>query len=212
VKPGFISLLIITLFSLTTTLAAQASDSEQNRPAGPQGAASQEQTNKALARQFYEQVWFSRNLSAVDNLVAPTYIVHDIGDRKGVTEPSDQQKQIADFFWQNGEMTGRIDYQIAEDDLVATRWQWEFKPQTWWMKALGGQQQIPIINVFRFRDSKIVEIWNHRHDIDTFQGNILFVQGLFVGLVPAVILAASTFLLWRKLRRQRKAIRIQEAI
>jgi len=209
VKSGFISLLIITFFSITTTWAAQSFNSGQNRALGVRGAASQEQTNKALARQFYEQVWFSRNLSAVDDLVAPTYVVHDIGDRKGVTEPADEQKQIADFFWQNGEMTGRIDYQIAEGDLVATRWQWEFKPKTWWMKALGGQKQIPIINVFRFRDGKIVEIWNHRHDIDTAQGNILIIQGLIVGLMPTFILAVVTFFLWRKLRKQRRAIKMQ---
>jgi predicted SnoaL-like aldol condensation-catalyzing enzyme len=157
-------------------------------------------------------VWFSRNLSAVDDLVAPTYVVHDIGDRKGVTEPADEQKQIADFFWQNGEMTGRIDYQIAEGDLVATRWQWEFKPKTWLMKTLGGDERIPIINVFRFKDGKIVEIWNHRHDIDTSQVNILFIKGLFAGLVPALILAVVTFLMWRKLRKQRKAIKMQEAV
>jgi len=207
VKSSFISLLIISFLSISISQAAQSSNTEQNR-AGVARVTSQEQTNKALARQFYEQVWFSRNLSAVDDLVAPTYVVHDIGDRKGVTEPADEQKQIADFFWQNGEMTGRIDYQIAEGDLVATRWQWEFKPRTWWMKALGGQKQIPIINVFRFRDGKIVEIWNHRHDIDTAQGNILIIQGLIVGLMPTFILAVVTFLLWRKLRKQRKAIKM----
>ena len=198
-------------FSITTSFAAQSSNSEQNRAVGVPASTAQEQINKALARQFYEQIWFSRNLSAVDDLVAQTYIVHDIGDRKGVTEPADEQKQIADYFWQNGEMTGRIDYQIAEGDLVATRWQWEFKPRTWWMKALGGQEQIPIINVFRFRDGKIVEIWNHRHDIDTGVGNLLFVRGLFVGLAPTFILAVATFLLWRKLRKQRRAIKMQEA-
>jgi predicted SnoaL-like aldol condensation-catalyzing enzyme len=156
-------------------------------------------------------VWFSRNLSAVDELVAPAYVVHDIGDRKGATEPAEEQKRIADFFWQNGEMTGRIDYQIAEGDLVATRWHWEFKPKTWWMRALGGQERIPIINVFRFRDGKIVEIWNHRHDIDTAQGTMLFVGGLFVGLVPAPILAVLALLLWRKLRGQQKAYKLREA-
>jgi predicted SnoaL-like aldol condensation-catalyzing enzyme len=201
--------LVIAFLSVPSSSAVQTSGS--NRPDGVRNS-SQEQTNKALARQFYEQVWFSRNLSAVDDLVAPTYVVHDIGDRKGVTEPADEQKQIADFFWQNGEMTGRIDYQIAEGDLVATRWQWEFKPKTWLMKTLGGGERIPIINVFRFKDGKIVEIWNHRHDIDTSQVNILFMKALFAGFVPALILAVVTFLMWRKLRKQRKAIKMQEAV
>ncbi len=164
-----------------------------------------EDQNKALARRFYEEVWFKNNPAAVDELVAPTYIVHDTGDRKNSMEPAEEQKKIAAFFWERGSMTGSIDYQIAEGDLVATRWQWHFKPNVWWMKVLGGEDHIPIINVFRFRDGKIVEVWNHRHDIDTGQANLIFVQGLIVGLLPAIALLVVTFLLWRKLRRARSA-------
>ena len=100
-------------------------------------------------------------------------------------------------------MTGSIDHQIAEGDLVATRWQWHFAPNVWWMKLLGGREQIPIINVMRFRDGKIVEIWNHRHDIDTMQANFIFVKGMLVGLIPAVALAIAFIVYWRKQRRHR---------
>jgi len=160
-----------------------------------------EDTNKAFARRFYEQVWFSRNPAAVDELVAPEYVVHDVGDRKGVTEPAEEQKRIADFFWQHGNMTGSIDFQIAEGDLVATRWQWNFQPRAWWMKALnlGARRPIPIINVFRFREGKIVEIWNHRHDIDTGFANFLFIRGFGAGLVSAAVLAV-VIRSWRKRR------------
>jgi predicted SnoaL-like aldol condensation-catalyzing enzyme len=160
-----------------------------------------EEANKALARSFYEQVWFSHHPEAVDALVAPTYFVHDTGDRKNVTEPADEQKRIAEFFWERGTMTGKIDYQVAEGDLVATRWQWDFEPTSWWMRALGGRRPIPIINVFRFKDGKIVEIWNHRHDIDTGMGNLPFVKGLLVGLLPSIALLAIGVFMWRRSRR-----------
>lgn len=162
-----------------------------------------EEQNKALARRFYEEVWFKNNPAVVDELVAPTYIAHDIGDRKNSMEPSDEQKKIAQFFWERGTMTGTIDYQVAEGDLVATRWQWYFKPNVWWMKILGGEEHIPIINVFRIRDGKIVEVWNHRHDIDTGMGNFLFVKGLAVGLIPSLLLLGVLFLQWRRFRRNR---------
>jgi predicted SnoaL-like aldol condensation-catalyzing enzyme len=162
-----------------------------------------EEANKALARRFYEQIWFARNPSAVDELFAPTYIAHDIGERKNSMEPASEQKKIAEFFWERGTMTGSIDYQIAEGDLVATRWQWHFKPEVWWMRLLGGREQIPIINVFRFRDGKIVEIWNHRHDIDTVQANFIFVKGMMVGLIPALLMAIALLVYWRKNRRLR---------
>lgn len=164
-----------------------------------------EERNKALARRFYEEVWFTRNMAAVDELVAPTYIVHDTGDRKNAMETSDEQKRIAEFFWDRGTMTGSIDYQIAEGDLVATRWQWHFKPDVWWMKVLGGDEHIPIINVFRFRDGKIVEVWNHRHDIDTGKANSIFLKGFIVGILPAIALLILYFMLWRKLRKLRGA-------
>ncbi|MEP7147267.1 MAG: nuclear transport factor 2 family protein [Acidobacteriota bacterium] len=163
-----------------------------------------EEQNKALARRFYEEVWFKNNPAAVDESFAPTYIAHDIGDRKNSMEPADEQKKIAQFFWDRGSMTGTIDYQIAEGDLVATRWQWYFKPNVWWMKLLGGSEQhIPIINVMRIRDGKIVEIWNHRHDIDTMQANFIFVKGLVAGLIPSIILLVLMFLMWRRSRRNR---------
>lgn len=162
-----------------------------------------EEQNKALARSFYEKVWFSNNPAAVDEVFAPEYVAHDIGDRKGINESADEQKGIAGFFWSNGNMSGTIDYQIAECDLVATRWQWKYQPTTWWMKMLGGREQVPIINVFRFKDGKIVEIWNHRHDIDTMWGGVIFVKGLLVGLVPSLILLVISLLLWRKLKKQK---------
>jgi len=165
-----------------------------------------EEQNKALARRFYEEVWFKNNPAAVDEIFAPTYIAHDIGDRKNSMEQANQQKEIAQFFWDRGSMTGTFDYQIAEGDLVATRWQWYFEPNVWWMKLLGGREHIPIINVFRFRDGKIVEVWNHRHDIDTSRGTVIFLKGVIVGLLPAIVLLVLAIMLWRKLRKARASV------
>ena len=162
-----------------------------------------EEANKALARRFYEEVWFSRNPAAVDELVAPEYVVHDIGDRKAVREPASEQKRTADLFWQNGEMSGRIDFQIAEGDLVATRWQWDYRPQRPLMRLtmIGGRNPIPIVNVFRFKDGKIVEIWNHRHDIDVgFASNFLRAQGFAIGVLSSVVVALG-LRIWRRRRR-----------
>ena len=199
--------ILLVIFAAVITAFAQAPASEFIRD-----AQQQEETNKMLARRFYEQVWFSNNPAVVDELFAPTYVATDIGNRKGVTEPAEDQKRIAGFFWEKGTMTGKIDYQIADGDLVATRWQWEFTPTVWYMKAfdkaakaLGGRQTIPIINVFRFKDGKIVEVWNHRHDVDTGVSNVkYFMRGFLVATVPFALL---TFLLWRKLRKQKRLLR-----
>ena len=193
-------LITTALFMICIALAAAAQEVQPD----PASSVNTQQQNKALARRFYEQVWFSNNPAAVDEIFAPTYVVHDTGDRKNATENAEEQKKIAAYFWERGTMTGAINYQIAEGDLVATRWLWEFKPNVWWMKLLGGREQIPIINVFRFRDGRIVEVWNHRHDIDTARGNVPFVTGLALGLLPALALLILSAVLYFKLKRLRR--------
>ncbi|NQY96398.1 MAG: ester cyclase [Henriciella sp.] len=122
--------------------------------------------NKALAQGFYEDLWFSDNTDRYVEYVADTYIVHDLGDRKGVTETAISQKEIADIFHGFGTMTGEIDYQIAEGDKVATRWFVSLEPTEQALQmGFTPVDRVAIINVFRFNeDGKIVEIWNHRHD------------------------------------------------
>ncbi|WP_375208193.1 ester cyclase [Hyphococcus sp.] len=124
--------------------------------------------NKEVARNFYEDLWFSENTDKYAEYVADTYIVHDVGPRKGVEEVAVEQKNIADLFHSLGDMTGKIDYQIAEGDKVATRWFISLDPNEE-MAAMGFPpvDGVAIINVFRFNDEgKIVEVWNHRHDVE----------------------------------------------
>ncbi len=162
-----------------------------------------EQRNKAIATDFYEALWFSNNTDRYADFFEQDYVVHDIGDRKNLTEPAIEQKNIADFFHSNGSMSGEIDYQIAEGDLVATRWFWRMEPSSLLFRIMGGRNEIPIINVFRFNDSgKIVEIWNHRHDIDTGVANFKLLIGLMIGLVPALV---ALVLAWIYRRRWIKA-------
>ena len=118
---------LILCITIPITGQAQLS-SENDDVVSTQKLDSLEERNKTLARNFYEDLWFSKNTDRYDRYLADEYVVHDIGDRKSVTEPAIQQKEIADFFHSSGNMSGSIDYQIAEGDLVATRWQWKFEP------------------------------------------------------------------------------------
>ncbi|MCL6274933.1 ester cyclase [Muricauda sp. 2012CJ35-5] len=161
--------------------------------------------NKEIARNFYQDLWFTDNTDNYTEYVADTYVVHDIGDRKGATEPAVEQKNIADFFWDNGNWDSKVNYQIAEGDLVATRWEATYDPSTFTGNFLIGEGTIPIINVFRINDEgKIVEIWNHRHDIDTPRTMQFTIKGLLIGLLIALIPTLIAFRLKRKLKAVRK--------
>lgn len=195
------ALAIVAIVSAGQAAGQETGEREAAATAAATPADSIEERNKAFARGFYEDLWFSENTDEYERYLADEYVVHDTGDRKGVTEPAVRQKEIADFFHAQGEMTGSIDYQIAEDDLVATRWQWKLEPTSLMFKIMGGRNQIPIINVFRFNDEgKIVEIWNHRHDIDTGVANFKFLKGLGVGIVAGLLAWGVTFLLRRRRR------------
>ncbi|MEM1262945.1 MAG: ester cyclase [Pseudomonadota bacterium] len=164
-----------------------------------------EQRNKARAIEFYQDLWFSNNTDRYAQYMADTYVAHDIGDRKNVTEPAVEQQLIADFFWENGEMSGEVDYQIADGDLVATRWIWRYRPTTLLGHLLTGKDEIPIINVFRFKDGKIVELWNHRHDIDTGMTTRFTLQGLVIGLAVALVPLFWALSLRRRLKKLQQA-------
>ncbi len=157
--------------------------------------------NKKIASGFYENLWFNDHTDRYQQFVAEKYVVYDIGDRKGVTEPAAEQKNIADFFWKHGEIDAHMDYQVAENDLVANRWIMTYHPKTLFGKIFLGENTIPIINVFRIKDGKIVEIWNHRHDIDTNQTLRYVLKGLLIGLLIALVPTIVAFRLRRKLKR-----------
>ncbi|NAS11319.1 nuclear transport factor 2 family protein [Poritiphilus flavus] len=162
--------------------------------------------NKEIARNFYRDLWFSNNTDKYADYVADTYVAHDIGDRKGSVEPAVEQKEIADFFWEKGVLSGSIDYQIAEGDLVATRWQSAFEGDGLFGKLfIEVDKPLPIINVMRMKDGKMVEIWNHRHDIDTPQTMQFTFKGLAIGLLIALI----PFIWALRLRRRLKKISVE---
>lgn len=162
----------------------------------------QTEINKEIARNFYQDLWFTNNTDNYKKYVADQYIVHDIGDRKGVTELAIEQKNIADFFWKHGKLGGKINYQVAEGDLVATHWTTTIDdPKTLFGRFILTQTKpFNIINVFRIKDGKIVEFWNHRHDIDTPQTLKFTIKGLIIGLLLALIPTIIAFRLRKKLR------------
>ena len=161
------SILTVALLASIPALAG-CNVAEQANAESAENAESTLERSKRLAREFYQELWFTDNTDVYSNYVADEYVVHDVGPRKGVTEAAVEQKNIADLFHSFGEMTGEIDYQIAEDDKVATRWLISLDASDD-AKAAGmtDVDRVAIINVFRFDDAgKIVEIWNHRHDVE----------------------------------------------
>jgi len=162
--------------------------------------------NKEIARKFFDDLWFNNRTENYSKYVNETYVVHDIGDRKNVIENAVEQKEIADFFWENGKLKCELDYQIAEGNLVATRWIVGFEPETLIGKIMIGTTPLPIINVMRIENGKIVEFWNHRHDIDTPQTMEFTLKGLLIGLILSLIPTFYAIRFRRKLEKLKAQI------
>jgi predicted ester cyclase len=60
-----------------------------------------------------------------------------------------------------------VELVIEQDDLVAARWTAEGTNTGDWggQPATGRRARVCGVNIFRFRDGRVVEIWNHRDDL-----------------------------------------------
>jgi steroid delta-isomerase-like uncharacterized protein len=117
--------------------------------------------NKAIVRRYLEEVWNQGRLAAIDELVAPTFVLHDnpyvanlpgpAGVRQIFTEQSasfpDQHYTIEDVF--------------AEGDRVAVRATFRFTHRVAVAGAAPTGKRVAVrdINLYRVVGGKIVEQW-----------------------------------------------------
>jgi steroid delta-isomerase-like uncharacterized protein len=125
------------------------------------------EANKALIRRFYEEVWHRGNLDVADEVFAPGYVRHDFRGSEPEPGPEGQKRIAADFRAAFPDLSFEIDFLLAEDDLVAGRWTATGTHLGSWadIAATGRTMRFSAVNVFRFADGKVVEIWNHRDDL-----------------------------------------------
>jgi steroid delta-isomerase-like uncharacterized protein len=117
--------------------------------------------NKALARQFIEEIFEQGRVEAVDELCADDFIGHTWGnaDRDGLRAAMDRvSKGLAGAHFEIEEM-------IAEDDRVAVRLTASARQvgEFMGMPASGRSYEIGEIHIFRMRDGKVAEHW-HQFD------------------------------------------------
>ena len=125
------------------------------------------EANKTLVRHFYEEVWVKGNLDAADDVFAPGYVRHDLRATQAIAGPEGQKRIAADFRAAFPDLSFDVEFLLAEGDLVAGRWTasgthlgaWGGQPPT------GRQIRLSAVNVVRFDDGQVVELWNHRDDL-----------------------------------------------
>jgi len=123
--------------------------------------------NKALIRRFYEEAWDSGNLDVCDEVFADDYVRHDLRAAPAAPGP-EGQKQIAGAFRAAfPDLRFTVEALIAEDDFVVGKWTATGTHRGRWaaVEPTGKAATLAGVNVFRFEDGKVAEIWNYRDDL-----------------------------------------------
>jgi len=126
--------------------------------------------NKAVARIWFEEIVTNRNLDAIDQAYAPSY-VHRGPD--GHEMDRDQARTVAKMLLSGSDdRKARVIEQIAEGDRVVTRWESRGthtgpiagRPPT------GEEIVVRGIVISRVADGRIVEDWEMVHFVNDPHG------------------------------------------
>jgi steroid delta-isomerase-like uncharacterized protein len=116
--------------------------------------------NKAAARAVFE-VWSSGELERLDGLVSPDVVHHDPHDPYASEGLEGMKKTIEMTRAAFPDIQLTVQDQIAEGDMVATRWTGTMTPQGHLIgaPATGKRAAVTGITIDRFEEGKIVEAW-----------------------------------------------------
>lgn len=118
--------------------------------------------NKAIARQFGEEVFNQGNTSAIDKLMATNFIEHN---DLPLGLPSGREGVKAMLTMLHGafpDFHATVDDIVAEGDEVVVRSTWggTQKGEFLGIPNSGKHFTIPVIDIMRFGDGKVVEHWS----------------------------------------------------
>lgn len=131
--------------------------------------------NKAIVRRAYLDGLNNRDLTVVDEVFDPAYVVH-YPHSDPVTKVDKAKEFLTQFLTAFSDCVFTIEDQVAEGDKVVTRWSCRGTHLGEW-KGLPGSSEVTIppsgnpvlfsaTDIYLIRDAKIVEEWNTLERLD----------------------------------------------
>jgi steroid delta-isomerase-like uncharacterized protein len=124
---------------------------------------SMSEENKALARRWAEDVMNQRNLDALDEIYTSNFVNHDPAmpeDVRGVEGAREFYSMYQNAF-PDAQIT--IEGQLAEGDMVATRWtgRGTHQVELLGVPPSGNWVEVTGITISRIEGGKVAEEWNN---------------------------------------------------
>jgi steroid delta-isomerase-like uncharacterized protein len=116
------------------------------------------QASQAIVQRFYDEVFTQKKMAMLSELFDPNLVVHDL-DFGGVLPGGDLAGTLAAF----PDVVATVNLWVVEDDLVTAYVTYNATHQAEFLgvPATGKAVTWSIIDIWRVRDGKIVELWHH---------------------------------------------------
>ncbi len=126
-----------------------------------------EAANKALVRRFYSEAWDQGATEVVYEVFADDYVRHDLRRGQALPGPAGQKKIADDFRAAFPDLRFEVDLLVSEGDFVVGHWTATGTHLGRWGASEPTKRRVEFsgVNIFRFQDGKVVEIWNQRDDL-----------------------------------------------
>jgi steroid delta-isomerase-like uncharacterized protein len=119
---------------------------------------SSEHKSKTIVRRFVEESWNGKS-DVVDELIARNYVGHDPANPEPLRGPEDVKTFISTYRTAFPDLRVTIEDQLAQEDLVATRWtsNGTHKGELMGIEPTGKQVTVSGVTMSRLADGKVVE-------------------------------------------------------
>lgn len=118
--------------------------------------------NKALMRRFYEEVFNQKNLAAIDDFIAPSFVNHSAAQLGMTGGDLEHVRQFVSMVMQSfPDLRYTVEDLVAEGDQIAARLTLSGTQQGAFMgiPPTGKHVTISDIEIFRISGGKAVECW-----------------------------------------------------
>ena len=117
--------------------------------------------NKTIFRRLQEEVLGQGNLELVDELLAPDYVSHAPGDSEQTRGAEDIKHIVRTYRAAFPDLTYTVEEQVAEGDMVVTRWTAHGTHQGEFMGIApsGNSIEVSGMSMDRISGGKIAEDW-----------------------------------------------------